>query len=57
MSDGLQTAESVMFVTVGSVVHTPRKLECIWKVSLADLLTGNTCDFMGPVGILITLYA
>jgi hypothetical protein len=51
MSDGIQTAESVTCVTVGSLVLTPCKLECIQKVSLADVLTDNTCDFMGAVGI------
>jgi hypothetical protein len=57
MSDDMQTAECVIFVTVGSVVHTLCKLECNWKVSLMDLLTDNICEFMGAVGILVALYA
>jgi hypothetical protein len=45
------------FVMFGRVVHTRSKLECIWKVGLADVFTDNTCDFIGAVGIPITLYA
>jgi hypothetical protein len=54
MSDGILTAEYVTFVTGGSVLHTPSKLECIWNVSLADVLIDNTCDYMGTVGIPMT---